>query len=177
MREKSVDRISHRYAITITFKQAFRRFTTVDQCRIGSSVKHMIELQPGVNRLTLVCELTKSDDLHLHGTIDFDLSIVRDCTVYWNDMWRVGNLPRPRINSNEFSLHYVGFTTIKPIEKESGWITYIQKDLTRFHEKTAQKPIWADDFEYFSAEQILSYGNPFYFNAYALAQAKDKLKR
>lgn len=120
------------YAVTITLKPTVRRYTAEQQYDRFSEyvVKQIKEYFPGC-LLTLCVELTKSYDIHFHGTINFKISEipkqVRNYPKWFSDKFRGDKI--------------IGFTLLKVITEHDVWNEYIHKTNVQFTEDTNREPI------------------------------------
>lgn len=120
------------YAVTITLKPQVRRDTAEYQYDKYASyvVTTIKELFPECI-LTLVCELTKSFDIHFHGTICFKKSKMRGNVV---------NVPKwfsDKFRGNKT----IGYVLLKVVDDSVKWNDYIMKSITEFEATTLRKAI------------------------------------
>lgn len=128
---------SCKYAMTITFHPRVRKYGTEEQYEryAHATIKYLQEMFPGC-AMSVVCELTKSYDIHLHGVIRFNLLVMRKkCRI-------------DRMFRDAFRVHpYIGFVMLKQIEDEVGWLNYLQKNIKEFEDDVKRQPILIDDFD------------------------------
>lgn len=93
---------------------------------------------------TLIAELTKNYNVHLHGICRFSLYKKRDCMKDFYSCFRNDNI--------------VGYVNIKQIDNLTNWITYITKDLTKTYNAINRRPIIYDYKEYLTEDQRAQFG-------------------
>lgn len=129
-------RYTQQYAVTITMHPKVRKYTAEEQYeRFAHTVviESLQKLFPS-SKITLVCELTKSHDLHFHGIISFNLALLR------------ANQNVPRWFRDKFRNHAtVGFVLLKVIDNQEIWLDYILKTVTAFKEDLKLNPILIDE--------------------------------
>lgn len=136
---------SFNYAFTITLKPNLYRYPLekqYDETYLYVSEKLLTIAQ----QLTMVAEVTKAGNLHFHGVICFTLSKhkhIKSNNKNFIDLFR-----------ND---HIVGFTNLKQIDNEQGWIEYMSKELESFLQVNNRRPIIQDQFECFSESQHAQY--------------------
>lgn len=117
------------YACTITLKPVVRR----DSCEIQYDkytsyvVKTIKDRYPNC-LLKLMCEMTKSYDLHFHGTISFMLkhktSRIKNYLKHFSDSFRGDKI--------------IGFVLLKHIDNDKVWDEYITKSINDFESTTGR---------------------------------------
>lgn len=131
------------YSFTITLKPLMFKKEPEDQYDyvipeiVG--IMNMISL-----KYSMVVELTKSYNIHLHGVIQFNLTDT-PCIKRWYKAWR--NQPR------------IGFTNIKQITDFEGWKEYITKSFKETMDNINRRPIIKDDLELWTPIDYALYGN------------------
>lgn len=132
---KRIIRLSQEYAVTLTFHPKVRKFTAEEQYELYAhqTVQYVQQLFPNC-KLSLICELTKTFDIHLHGIIQFDLLNIRT------------NQNMPKMFRDKFRNHsYIGFVLLKVITDDTVWFDYITKSLTDFESDTGKYPVLCDN--------------------------------
>lgn len=128
---------SQKYALTITYLPKIRKYGTEEQyARYTHDTIKYIQSKFLGTVMSVVCELTKSYDIHLHGIIQFNMMGLRrniNICRYFRDAFR--NHP------------YIGYVLLKPIEDEVGWINYLQKHIEDFERDVGKQPILIDDYD------------------------------
>jgi len=129
---KGEDSYTWQYAVTITLKPQVRR----DPCetQYDKYVPHIIN-QIKTNfpmaLCTLHCEMTKSFDLHLHGTISFlKKNIpkqVRNMPKWFSDKFRADKI--------------IGYVLLKVVTDSAGWEEYLIKASNDFEESTGRQAL------------------------------------
>lgn len=132
---------SIRYSFTITLQPKMYKYDASNQYDL--TMYDVAEYLGNLNcEFTLVSELTKSYNIHYHGTIIFK-------TIK-------GNLKKKFVD--HFRAHKtIGFVCIKDITDEPGWIEYISKGLADTKKDVGRPPIIIDQLEYFNFAQRLDY--------------------
>jgi len=114
------------YACTITLKPAVRRDTCEEQYdKYASYVVNTIkERYPGC-MLKLMCEMTKSYDLHFHGTVNFKINKrIHNLYKHFSDSFRGDKI--------------IGFVLLKVITEDTVWDEYIMKSKDDFETTTGR---------------------------------------
>jgi len=171
------------YAFTLTLCGRVRKAETREQYDVVTNwLRDYIRCCPGVSKFTLIAEITEHCDIHYHGIIRFKGIETVEATyskkgckykvspgsahMYFNSMFKLGpqELERrgPRLAGKptlreENPLSFIGFRDIKPIDLWQGWVDYLKKDLERFFKLTGKRPIIHDDYDLFTAEELLIY--------------------
>jgi len=134
---KIIPKFTQEYAVTVTLLPKCRIYTTHEQyLKYANYILQIIDgLFPG-NKLTMVCEMTKSYDLHFHGIITFDQSCIRS------------GVNVPRWFRDKFRNHpIIGFVLLKVITEREIWIDYLKKDISHFQGDLNVHPCIRDDFD------------------------------
>lgn len=129
------------YAVTITLKPKMRRLNAEEQF---ARLAHYFVNHWGVNKgikATLIAELHKSYDVHLHGIISINLDsldtkYLKRPMRYVHDMFRKSDL--------------VGYVVIKQVEHYNIWCEYIMKGLgvgNEVSEAIGAYPTILDDYK------------------------------
>lgn len=128
------------YAFTITLKPKCYDTSLRHQLQhtYRSILNRLIGDEEYPHKVTLVAESTKQCNIHYHGIIAFNHWTLRGrrVDVYWYNLWRKHT--------------FVGFTLIKVMENEQGWIEYITKDIDETKDKLSNchvKPVIQDDHD------------------------------
>lgn len=126
---------SWKYALTLTLLPKVRTMTAEEQMsRYRQEIVPILRKFFPNCKLTIVAELTKTYDVHFHGTIQFDMThmrgIVNPCR-YFRDKFRRHKL--------------IGFVLLKVIDNEDIWKDYISKGLKEFYADTGEPPVLVDD--------------------------------
>lgn len=140
---------SVRYSATITLKPRMYQYKAEQQYDMTypDLIKHL--LCNGVHKMTVISELTKNFNIHMHLTIT--VLIPKDCG-------KSVNIQKKFVDSFRKSPVF-GFVNIKQIsEDENGWVEYISKDFQSFVDSTGRRPILKDDFDYFSETDYALFG-------------------
>lgn len=119
------------FCFTQTLK--LRKLTPEDQ--FDSTWKQFTQACVDVfGKVTAVAELHESGDVHYHGFIKWDDSLLAT-TVRWKKM--------------SLTVCGLGFYKIKVCQDYPGWCTYIRKDIEETCRILNRSPILRDDFEVF----------------------------
>jgi len=128
---------SQDYAITVTLHPKVRKFTAEQQYDKFAHDVVLIELLKlfPKSRLSLVCELTKSYDIHFHGIISFNMALLK------------ANTNVPRWFRDKFrNQSIIGFVLCKVIDNKDVWIEYILKSLPEFNKDMQRQGLITDDY-------------------------------
>lgn len=155
------------YAITITLHPSIRDLDTVAQYdtmryivrdHIKDMYKKHFPKSVYLPKVSLVCELTKSNDIHYHGTLQMPMNKeIRDYPIWIRNVFRSNPTKRNPIKKD--LTKYLGYIVLKPITDAKIWTGYLCKTLQEFKERTNRMPIILDDCRLFTAEQLLCYGS------------------
>jgi len=136
---------THVYSYTQTINSRYFG-TKVSQSQYDITHEHLIDIlrSVGVNKIAMVCELTRNSDVHYHGILE----VPKQC------------LDRVRyiINNRIRKCKYFGFRQIDLVHDLPGWHTYIAKDLERTKRLLGRMPIICDDFNMFPEDFMFHYG-------------------
>lgn len=161
------DRWTIDYAITITLHPSIRCNKTVEQYDTMKAIirdyitdccyefwkKNKPTVQFQAPKVTLVAELTKSQDIHYHGIVTLPLSMkIRDHKIFIRDIFRYKPKAGPLRNDLK---KYLGFIYVKEID-DNGWSQYLRKGFAEFEQSLDRKPILRDDHNIFTAEELLT---------------------
>lgn len=132
---RGLEGYTQEYAVTVTLLPKVRKYTAVEQYdKYASEVVAFITQTFPLSKLTLVCELTKSFDIHFHGSIRFSLNAIKN----------VKNICR--FFTDKFRKHaFIGYVCIKVVDNEPVWRQYISKTLKEFSDDVGRRPILRDD--------------------------------
>lgn len=134
---KGISSLTTSFAITLTLKPHVRKLTAEVQYDkyVSHILKQFEEKFTHLSLVTLVCELTKSYDLHFHGTIKFSTKILgkyKNIARFFADAFRQDKI--------------IGYVLLKPITDERVWHAYLGKTLKEFNEDICREPIIKNDF-------------------------------
>lgn len=123
------------YAITLTLKPQWRQCTPHTQ--VEAALQEAIKIFSCNNmKVTLIYELTKSDDIHFHGVCSVPLQKhIRDYQIWIRNRFRKNKL--------------FGFMYIKPIDDMNVWKEYISKDFENTKFRMGINPLQIDNYELF----------------------------
>jgi len=122
---------SFEYSFTITLRPRFYKKTAEEQ--YDDIIPHIIKIMDLLsNKYTLIAELTKCYNIHLHGSIKFRLTSKNLCK-YFHDAFRNDT--------------YVGFVNIRQTMDDSTWHDYISKDFTKTYNALSRRPILRDHLD------------------------------
>lgn len=121
------------YSVTVTLKKEMYRLTPEEQ--YDQTATELLRIIKGVGcTVTMVAELTSNFNLHYHlGLIFLDH---KDCLKKWHNLFR---------RSKVF-----GYTCVKQVTHDAGWIEYISKDLTETRKSLGRPSIISDEFNWLS---------------------------
>jgi hypothetical protein len=121
------------HAITITLKpNNYIHDSVIQQGRLELEI---LKLRKDKSlKLSLICELTQSSNIHCHGIIQVIKKDINKSDIY-------------NLNNTFRRLEYIGFVCIKPITTLDDWLKYCTKDTPN---KDIRYPIIVDDFEVFT---------------------------
>lgn len=134
---------TQQYAITLTLHPKVRKMNAEEQYEeyAHQCVSELKRLFSNC-KLTLICEMTKTFDIHFHGVISFDMATLRS------------NQNVPKMFRDSFRNHkYIGFVLLKVIDNQSVWNEYIMKSLKDFEKDTGKFPLLINEFIISPAEQ------------------------
>lgn len=123
------------FAITITLKPSQYRDTWEKQRHntAGALLKIFKD-----SKMTLICELTKTDNIHYHGIWSCPMHLCNDAKKYFFDRLRL------------FSR--IGKCECLPVNNWYNWCIYLNKDIA-LHRQRGLNPIVKDDYEIIDTEQ------------------------
>jgi len=126
---------SQQYACTLTLHPKVRKYTAEEQYEMfAHQLVNVLQTKFPNIKLTLVCELTKTYDIHFHGIISFDLSSLRK------------NQNLARMFRDTFRGHpYIGFVLLKQITEDVVWNEYILKSTADFETDINKYPVLIDN--------------------------------
>lgn len=144
---------SVQYAVTFTLSNILRKLPAEDQY---DTIRNHIMLDDedrlfGLWKQTLICELTKNYDIHLHGIFSIKYSNLlskyhKDPARYISDIVRKNK-------------KYLGFCCIKQMTDYEGWVRYFSKDLRLTKARISRPPIIIDHHDVFPMGEF-----PLYFD-------------
>jgi len=130
----SKDQFSVDYALTITLLPKIYKYEPEQQYDL--TYDHILrKLKSLTNYFTLVAEVTKSINLHMHCIIKFPLI--------------KGKLWDKEIKKLFRQDPFVGFTCMKQVEDFNGWVEYVRKDLDKSLQYLNRRPIIYDTYDVF----------------------------
>lgn len=108
---------SQQYAITITLNPSLFHLATQFQRNAIQGVLNGI-VQNGDAQLSLICEMTQSYNIHLHGFVKIPITKSKKSVIH-----QIHNIFR--------DLKDIGYICVKPIDKYIGWLSYCLKEYER----------------------------------------------
>lgn len=126
-------RYSNEYAITITLKPSMYHMTAVMQ---RNAIQGIINSLTDI-KISVMVELTKSFNVHLHGTVKVPMKGLKSPEHIVNDVFR--------------NLKDVGYVCVKPIDDYPHWQSYCLKDYAVTKNELNENPVIRDDNELFPA--------------------------
>lgn len=121
------------FALTLTLNPKLYALDPVMQRNTIQGVLNTLSYNKDL-RLTVWCELTQSQNVHIHGFVQVPLNGTK--TVQYIFASKVRNL------------RDIGHWCIKPITSTLGWYTYCTKDTLSFLTNTQCNPLLMDDLDY-----------------------------
>lgn len=130
------------YAVTFTLSRILRKLSSEDQYDV---IRNHIydDHKPLFHgwKLTLICELTRSFDVHLHGIMNIEF--MKLPIKYWRKPERhiqdiVKNNPK-----------LLGFCCLKQMTDYNGWVSYFSKSLKDTKDILSRPSIIVDQFNVF----------------------------
>lgn len=131
--KKAVISYSNEYAVTITLKPSMYHMTAVMQ---RNAIQGIINSITDI-RISVICELTKSFNIHLHGTIKVPMGGKKSPEHKINDIFR--------------NIKDIGFVCVKPIDDYPHWQAYCLKQYKLTKMELNEHPVIRDDNELFPA--------------------------
>lgn len=125
------------YAFTITLRP--KCFAKEPEQQYDDTSEYIKRKLSSISQaFTLVAELTKNYNVHMHGIIKFPLPC-KDCMKEFHKCFRNDTL--------------VGFVNIRQIEDYQVWCKYIKKDLCHSLNGLNRRPIIYDYLDVFDSEE------------------------
>lgn len=133
---------SFNYAFTLTLVKRLYDLKPEEQYDlvIADLMADIIDIS---TKRTVIIEITKSYNVHIHGVMKIPLTDKIRCIKKFYDKWR--------------KHRFVGYTNIKQME-DYGWVEYIKKDIATTSKAIDRRPIIWDDFNYFTIDEIAKFG-------------------
>lgn len=131
------------YSFTITIQPKYYKLEP--EAQYDLVIKHIKEkLSTITDTVTMVAELTKNYNIHMHGLCTFYINPNKDNIKEWYKCWR-----------NDI---YVGYSNIKQCTDKPGWLEYMSKDFERTMKSLNRRPIIEDYLENYSSKDRAQYG-------------------
>lgn len=137
----SPNKVSYRIAVTLTIKpKCLERMSSAEMfdkfiCNVTDDLLRRCE------QVSLVCELMQDGKIHYHGTVTITYE---DHAITEYQDW---------LRKHPF----FGKFMCKEITDESGWITYISKEIKENYIKIKKRCILIDDFNYWGDDEWSDY--------------------
>jgi len=122
---------SSEFAITITLRPSMYAMTAIMQRNAIQGIMNSFENC----KLSLICELTQSYNIHLHGTIKVPIKGKKDVQHIVHDIFR--------------PFKEIGFICVKPIDDYDVWQKYCLKEYMKTLNNVGEKPVIRDDNDFF----------------------------
>lgn len=111
-------------------------------------IPHLIKiLNTLCNYYTLVSELTKTYNIHMHIMCNFNLDNHKYPLKDWHNAFRNDT--------------FIGFTKIEQTMNNQLWQDYLRKDMTHTLNCSGRRPVIRDDFDVFTSDEHFHYGIQF----------------
>lgn len=136
--KKAVISYSNEYAVTITLKPSMYHMTAVMQ---RNAIQGIINSFTAAVKMSVICELTKSFNIHLHGTIKVNRDALNKSVK--------GKSPEHQIHDLFRNIKDIGFVCVKPIDDYPHWQQYCLKNYKLTKDELNENPVIRDDNEFF----------------------------
>lgn len=139
----SMNGYSVNYALTVTLRPLMYKHEPEHQYDVTYDYVRR-KLLSLTEHFTLICEMTKSYNVHYHAVLSLPLNDTSDCQKKIHKLFR--NDPN------------VGFIYVKQVTDFDKWIEYIRKDIVKTCSVLNRRPIIHDWYDQFDLNERDKYG-------------------